>query len=271
MENLNGILRPLRDHVHTDKDGTLTLRQDEVKKEAPNQVRDIESALIEDFQAHTERIVENIHAVANSNEVEKKHEGELARLRAQIDELNNEVMKIPVLKQRIEDQSLKIEAKDRKLKRYEEELTGKKPEPASNSEKKDRELTEKVMSDKLKNSARIQKLLEVRRAVAKMASDHQRSCNQEQLKNAKLKSTDDGYAMEVGEKSCDRSALINFSMIAICDELNHLGYSDGDTPQQQYVIVPILLKKKQEAVDPAEVLNFLFGGAGGKKLHNLFG
>ena len=47
-------------------------------------------------------------------------------------------MKIPVLKQRIEDQSLKIEAKEKKIRRYEEELNGKKQEPATNTEKKDR-------------------------------------------------------------------------------------------------------------------------------------
>lgn len=83
------------------------------------------------------------------------------------------------------------------------------------------------MNDKLRVSARIQKLLEVRRAVNKMATDHQRSCNQEQLKSVKLKSNEDGYAVNIGDRPCDRSALINFSMISVCDELNHLGYSDG--------------------------------------------
>lgn len=134
---MNGILQSLNEHVHCDRDGVLSLRKDEEKKPS-NEVHDTELAVFEDFKLHTERIVENIHYAANSHEVEKKHQAEIIRLKAQLEELNSEVMKIPVLKQRIEDQSLKIEAKEKKIRRYEEELNGKKQEPATNTEKKDR-------------------------------------------------------------------------------------------------------------------------------------
>lgn len=121
------------------------------------------------------------------------------------------------------------------------------------------------MSDRLKNSSRIQKLLEVRRVVGKMGTDHQKTCNKEQLRTMKLKNTDDGYAMDVGDRSCERSSMINFSMISVCDELNHLGYSDGDSPSQMFVGVPILLKKKEESPDAGEFFNMFFGGGGDGK------
>jgi len=85
------------------------------------------------------------------------------------------------------------------------------------TEKKNRELSDKLMSDKLRISSRIQKLLEVRQAIAKMANDHLRNCNKETLKGLKLKSSENAYCMDVGEKPCEKGALINFSMIAVCD------------------------------------------------------
>lgn len=85
------------------------------------------------------------------------------------------------------------------------------------AEKKNRELSDKLMSDKIKISARIQKLLEVRQAIAKMGTEHLRNCSRETMKGLKLKSSENGYCMETGENPCDKGALINFSMIAVCD------------------------------------------------------
>lgn len=114
---MNGILKTLDDHVLCDKEGRLTLKE-QPRKQANSQVQDTEEAVFNDFKTHTESIVENIHNAATQR-MDNKYEAEIIRLQAQLEELNNEVSKIPVLKQRIEDQSLKLEAKDRKLKRYE--------------------------------------------------------------------------------------------------------------------------------------------------------
>lgn len=69
--------------------------------------------------------------------------------------------------------------------------------------------------------------------------------------------------MDVGDRPCAASAMINFSMIQICDELKYLGYNESEKSTESFVAVPILFKKKEEEVSPDDIFKMFFGRGGG--------
>lgn len=79
----------------------------------------------------------------------------------------------------------------------------------------------------------------------------------------KLNRGEDGYGLEIGDRPCEKAAIINFSIIAVADELNFIGYSEKmDGPG--YVNVQMLVRKPQSPQKPVfDPLNLLFGGGGG--------
>lgn len=85
-------------------------------------MHDSSMAGVEDFREHTDKIIQNLQGFLQGNAGKDKFEKERKTLYSYIEDLNEQVKQLPVLKQRIEDQAMKIEAKDKKIKRFEAEI-----------------------------------------------------------------------------------------------------------------------------------------------------
>lgn len=95
-----------------------------------------------------------------------------------------------------------------------------------------------------------------------MAIEHCQNCNRETVKGFRLAHGEDGYALEIGDRPCEKAAMINFSIIAVADELNFLQYSEkADGPG--FINVQLLAKKpvSQNKNPLFDNCSGLFGGA----------
>lgn len=102
------------------------------------------------------------------------------------------------MKQRIEDQALKIEAKDKKLRRYEEDAGKKSPEkevPLSHKDSQKSEISEHLEKERKRANDRIIKLVGIRQSVVQRALTHVKKHNQETLETYKLTPNDDVFQM----------------------------------------------------------------------------
>ena len=148
------------------------------------------------------------------------------------------------MKSRIDAISMKLQAKDEKLKKYEEGGNNLNVPQSVNPMKSSMVINEKVKESESR-AKRVQKLVEVREKLKTMMYNYQLKNSAEEIQIHKLLRDQDAHCIETKNTYNEEATYLNMAMVVLVDELNYLQYTDNEEGDP-YVEAQIIKRKSTD-------------------------